>query len=169
MVLWHSSYGVSHEQLTIFLANTRVSMPKLAGVTQGVHTVWAAATRCATASSSGPASRRTVPRAVLVPCVVALDPLLRHVVKRGAARTVPERDHAVKIDADGLRHDTNYYDQSQSRGVASVVCKSWAVDTVVSVGNIQPFGVAFEVQHGSNRLQPSALTTPGNAAPALAP
>lgn len=50
-----------------------------------------------------------------------------------------------------------------------VVCEWWYVDTVASISNIQTFGVAFEVQHGSNRLQPSAMTTPRSGAPALAP
>ena len=49
------------------------------------------------------------------------------------------------------------------------VCEWWYVDTVASVTNIQTFGVAFEVQHGSNRLQASAQTTPRAASPALAP
>ncbi len=40
-----------------------------------------------------------------------------------------------------------------------VVCEWWYVDTVASVSNIQTFGVAFEVQHGSNRLLPSAMAT----------
>ena len=50
-----------------------------------------------------------------------------------------------------------------------VVCEWWYVDTVASVSNIQTFGAAFEVQHGSNRLQPSAMTTPRSGPPALAP
>jgi alkaline phosphatase D len=50
-----------------------------------------------------------------------------------------------------------------------VVCEWWYVDTVASVSNIETFGVAFEVQHGSNRLQPSAMTTPRAAAPLSAP
>jgi alkaline phosphatase D len=49
------------------------------------------------------------------------------------------------------------------------VCEWWYVDTVATVTNIQTFGVAFEVQHGSNRLQPSAQTTPRAGSPALAP
>ena len=49
------------------------------------------------------------------------------------------------------------------------VCEWWYVDTVASVSNIQTFGVAFEVVHGSNRLQPSAMTTPRAQPPALAP
>jgi alkaline phosphatase D len=49
------------------------------------------------------------------------------------------------------------------------VCEWWYVDTVASISNIQTFGTALEVQHGSNRLQPSAMTTPRANAPALAP
>jgi alkaline phosphatase D len=49
------------------------------------------------------------------------------------------------------------------------VCEWWYVDTVASVSNIQTFGVAFEVQHGGNCLQPSAMTTPRAGAPLLAP
>jgi alkaline phosphatase D len=52
---------------------------------------------------------------------------------------------------------------------ARVVCEWWYVDTVASISNIETFGVAFEVQQGSNRLQPSAMTTPRADAPALAP
>ena len=50
-----------------------------------------------------------------------------------------------------------------------VVCEWWYVDTVASISNVQTFGVAFEVQNGSNRLQPSAMTTPRANPPALAP
>jgi alkaline phosphatase D len=49
------------------------------------------------------------------------------------------------------------------------VCEWWYVDTVASVTNIQTFGVAYEVAHGSNRLQVSAMTTPRAHAPSLAP
>jgi len=52
---------------------------------------------------------------------------------------------------------------------ARVVCEWWFVDTVASVSNIQTFGTAFEVVHGSNRLQPSAMTTPRANPPPLAP
>ena len=49
------------------------------------------------------------------------------------------------------------------------VCEWWYVDTVVAPSNVQTFGTAFEVQHGSNRLQPSAMTSPVANPPALAP
>ncbi len=49
------------------------------------------------------------------------------------------------------------------------VCEWWFVDTVASLSNIQTFGAAFEVQHDTNRLVPSAQTTPPALPPALAP
>jgi alkaline phosphatase D len=49
------------------------------------------------------------------------------------------------------------------------VCEWWYVDGVASPSNIQTFGAAFEVQHGSNRLAPSAQTPSRPDAPALAP
>ena len=42
-------------------------------------------------------------------------------------------------------------------------------DTVASISNNQVFGAAFEVQQGTNCLQPSAQTTPPANPPALAP
>jgi alkaline phosphatase D len=50
-----------------------------------------------------------------------------------------------------------------------VVCEWWFVDTVASISNVQTLGVAFETRHGSNRLTPSAMTTPRPDAPRLAP
>jgi alkaline phosphatase D len=50
-----------------------------------------------------------------------------------------------------------------------VVCEWWYVDTVASASNVQAFGAAFEVQSGSNRLRPSAQTSPKPNPPALAP
>ncbi len=50
-----------------------------------------------------------------------------------------------------------------------VVGEWWFVDTVQSISNVQTFGVAFEVQNGSNRVQPSAQTTAPANPPALAP
>lgn len=50
-----------------------------------------------------------------------------------------------------------------------VVGEWWTVDTVASASHIQSFSVAFEVQHGSNRLQPGAQTTPRANPPAPAP
>ncbi|MBC7939168.1 MAG: alkaline phosphatase D family protein, partial [Chitinophagaceae bacterium] len=50
-----------------------------------------------------------------------------------------------------------------------VVGEFWFVDTVATLSNNQTFGAAFEVMQGSNRLQPSAQTTPPANPPALAP
>jgi alkaline phosphatase D len=50
-----------------------------------------------------------------------------------------------------------------------LVGEFWFVDTVASLSNVQTFGAAFEVAHGSNHLVPSAQTTPRSNAPALAP
>ncbi len=52
---------------------------------------------------------------------------------------------------------------------ARTVCEWWTVDTVASVSNVQTFATAFEVVHGSNRLQASAQTTPPANVPPLAP
>jgi hypothetical protein len=52
---------------------------------------------------------------------------------------------------------------------ARTVCEWWTVDTVASVSNVQTFATAFEVAHGSNRLQPSAQNTPPANVPPLAP
>lgn len=49
------------------------------------------------------------------------------------------------------------------------VCEWWYVDTVESLSNIEPFGVAFEVDSDSNRLVPSGQTTPRSHPPLLAP
>ncbi len=50
-----------------------------------------------------------------------------------------------------------------------VVCEFWHIDTVSSISNLQTFAAAFEVQAGTNRLAPSAQTTPRANAPKLAP
>ena len=52
---------------------------------------------------------------------------------------------------------------------ARVVGEWWYVDTVASASNVQSFGVAFEMQDGTNRLVASAQTTPPSNPPALAP
>ena len=49
------------------------------------------------------------------------------------------------------------------------VCEWWFVDTVAAISNVQTFGVAFEVQLGSNHLVPSVQTTPRANPPLLAP
>jgi alkaline phosphatase D len=50
-----------------------------------------------------------------------------------------------------------------------VVGEYWYVDTVDSPSNIETFGIAFEVQDGTNHLVPSVQTTPRANPPALAP
>jgi alkaline phosphatase D len=50
-----------------------------------------------------------------------------------------------------------------------VVSEWWHLDTVASPSNIETFAVAFEVQQGTNHLEPSAQTTAPANPPALAP
>jgi alkaline phosphatase D len=50
-----------------------------------------------------------------------------------------------------------------------VVCEFWTVDTVVAASEVQTMNAAFEVGDGSNRLRPSAMTTPPPNPPAPAP
>lgn len=52
---------------------------------------------------------------------------------------------------------------------SKTVAEWWYVDTVDSPSAVHTFGTAFEVAVGSNRLAPSAMTTPRADAPALAP
>ena len=52
---------------------------------------------------------------------------------------------------------------------ARVVCEFWTVDTVAAVSEVQTLNAAFEVQDGTNRLRPSAMTTPPADPPPLAP
>jgi alkaline phosphatase D len=52
---------------------------------------------------------------------------------------------------------------------ARVVGEFWQIDTVASPSRVQTFAAAFEVQAGTNRLVPSAQTTPRANAPLLAP
>ena len=50
-----------------------------------------------------------------------------------------------------------------------VVGEWWHVDTVAALSNVQTLAAVFEVQAGTNRLQPSAQTNPQANAPLLAP
>jgi alkaline phosphatase D len=50
-----------------------------------------------------------------------------------------------------------------------VVGEFWVVDTVAAPSAVQSFVTAFEVQHGTNRLVPSAMTTPKPSPPPPAP
>ena len=52
---------------------------------------------------------------------------------------------------------------------ARVVAEWWYVDQVASPSRIETFAVAFEVRDGTNRLMPSAQTTPRVNPPGLAP
>lgn len=52
---------------------------------------------------------------------------------------------------------------------ARVVCEFWTVDTVAAVSEVQTLNAVFEVQDGTNRLRPSAMTTPPADPPPLAP
>jgi alkaline phosphatase D len=49
------------------------------------------------------------------------------------------------------------------------VCEWWFVDTVAAPSNVQSLGAVFEVQHGSNRLVPSAMTAARTNPPPPAP
>ena len=49
------------------------------------------------------------------------------------------------------------------------VCEWWFVDTVAAPSNVQTLGAVFEVQHGSNRLVPSAMTAARTDPPPPAP
>lgn len=50
-----------------------------------------------------------------------------------------------------------------------LVSEWWLVDTVAAASTVQTLGAVFEVVHGSNRLAPSAQTTPRANPPAPAP
>ena len=50
-----------------------------------------------------------------------------------------------------------------------VVGEFWVVDTVAVPSAVETFVTAFEVQHGTHRLQPSAMTTPKDDIPPPAP
>jgi alkaline phosphatase D len=54
-------------------------------------------------------------------CTVALDPRMRHVVRRYKVFAGPEHDFTAKLDAWGLRPDTTYYYQFEALGERSPV------------------------------------------------
>jgi alkaline phosphatase D len=58
---------------------------------------------------------------VTVRYLVATDPDLRDVVRRGTVRTGPDRDHTVKVDVDGLEPATTYHYAFELGGQRSVV------------------------------------------------
>ena len=59
--------------------------------------------------------------AVSVDYVVATDPALANVVRRGTASTDAGRDYTVKVDADGLQPGTTYYYRFTAPGAQSPV------------------------------------------------
>ena len=62
------------------------------------------------------------PKAALsVNFVVAIDPGLTKIVLHGSAKTHPNRDNTVKVDAIGLMPNTTYYYQFTAEGAASPV------------------------------------------------
>ncbi|MCU7374312.1 alkaline phosphatase D family protein [Paucibacter sp. O1-1] len=65
-----------------------------------------------------PASAKS---SVSVAYVVATDPGLLNIVKRGSSKTHPGRDYTVKVDALGLQPGTTYYYQFTAEGAASPV------------------------------------------------
>jgi alkaline phosphatase D len=58
---------------------------------------------------------------VTVRWLVARDPELTDVVRRGTVRTGPERDHTVKVDVDGLEPSSTYHYAFELGGARSVV------------------------------------------------
>ncbi|MFG6443146.1 alkaline phosphatase D family protein [Roseateles sp. LKC17W] len=59
--------------------------------------------------------------AVTVSYVIATDPALTQVVKRGSTKTNPSRDYTVKVDPTGLQPATTYYYQFSAEGAVSPV------------------------------------------------
>ncbi len=59
--------------------------------------------------------------AVIVDYVIATDPALTQVVQRGQAKTNPDRDYTVKVDASRLLPATTYYYRFSALGQSSVV------------------------------------------------
>jgi alkaline phosphatase D len=76
-------------------------------------------TRVTPERSATPGSGRG--RQVTVRYLVATDSELRDVVRRGTARTGPERDHTVKVDVDGLEPARTYHYAFELGGRRSVV------------------------------------------------
>lgn len=76
-------------------------------------------TRVTPTAASTPGSG--VGPAVTVGWEVATDPRFRRIVRRGSARTGPDRDHTVKIDAGGLSPATTYWYRFTAGGTTSPV------------------------------------------------
>lgn len=67
--------------------------------------------------------------AVSVDYVVATDPALANVVRRGSASTDASRDYTVKVDADGLQPGTTYYYRFSAPGGQSPVGRTKTLPT----------------------------------------
>ena len=76
--------------------------------------------------------------AVAVQWVVASDPALRRVVLRGTAKTHPDRDYTVKVDAIGLQPGTTYYYRFSADGVDSPVGRT----RTLPVGEVERLRIA---------------------------
>ncbi len=59
--------------------------------------------------------------AVIVDYLIATDPALTQVVQRGQAKTNPDRDYTVKVDAQGLQPGRTYYYRFSALGQDSVI------------------------------------------------
>lgn len=69
------------------------------------------------------------PEAVRVDWVIATDPELEHVARRGTVVTSAERDYTVKVDVDRLRPGTTYYYRFASVGHASILGRTRTLPT----------------------------------------
>jgi alkaline phosphatase D len=77
-------------------------------------------------------------RVVAVRFIIATDPLLTQVVRRGVARTQPDRDYTVKVDAIGLQAGTTYYYRFDAEGATSPVGRT----RTLPVGSTQRLRIA---------------------------
>jgi alkaline phosphatase D len=75
---------------------------------------------------------------ISVSFIVATDPLLTQVVRRGTTRTNPGRDNTVKIDATGLQPGTTYYFRFGAEGAMSPVGRT----RTLPVGSAQRLRIA---------------------------
>jgi alkaline phosphatase D len=103
--------------------------------------LWTRVTPTATATPGSGAGPR-----VRVTWEVATDRGFREVVRRGAVRTGPARDHTVKVDATRLRPDTAYYYRFTCRGETSPVGRT----RTAPARNATPDGLRFGVVSCAN-------------------
>jgi alkaline phosphatase D len=82
-----------------------------------------------------PAQQRS---SISVGFIVATDPLLTQVVRRGTTRTHAGRDNTVKIDATGLQPGTTYYYRFSAEGAMSPVGRT----RTLPVGSLQRLRIA---------------------------